>query len=398
MKTSVIVLSYRPGDWLEACLASVAGRCDELLVVDNGSPGAAASAVGERFGARVVRAEANRGFAPGVDLAARLATGDVIALLNDDAVAPKGWLNAACAALADKEVAAVGPKLVLAEPYREVVLADEPWSAPGDHRKLGRQLRSVTVDGNEVLDRLEGPGAHRAEMGPDGERWRWTTGSEPFYVPLGNAGTAAEVLVNGEPAPPGPAVRLVNSAGVYLDRRGYAGDIGIGAPDDDRFGHGGERFAISGAAFVTTAGTWHRVGPLAEPFFAYYEDVDWCWRAQLLGMKVLYDPSVSVEHRRSASSGGEHREEVRVMAERNRTLTMVRNGPAPVVAGALRDRWRQGPDGGVREGVGRLLPWAMATRLSAARRWQRSPRQVWERWAGRDDTWAQGLAGPAAQF
>ena len=53
------------------------------------------------------------------------------------------------------------------------------------------------------------------------------------------------------------------------------------------------------------------------------------------------------------------------MAERNRTLTMVRNGPRPLVAKALRDRFHNGPDGGVRAGIARLLPWALASRGQA---------------------------------
>lgn len=403
MKTSVIVLSYRPGDWLGACLASVAGRCDELLLVDNGSPGGTASAVGERHGARVVRSTMNRGFAPAVNLAAGLATGDILALLNDDAVAAEGWLPAACAALEDDSVAAVGPKLVLAEPYLEVVLADEPWHAPGDPRPLGRQLRSVTVNGEEVLDRLMGPGVHLLESVPEGHSWRWTSGRAPFYVPLGHAaadvaGVVPLVEIDGAPAPAGPVVRLVNSAGGFLDQRGYGGDIGAGAPDDGRFGRRAERFSVSGAAFVTTARTWRTVGPMAAPFFAYYEDVDWCWRAQLMGLRILYDPSSTVVHRRSASSGGEHRENVRVMAERNRTLTMVRNGPLALAGKALGARWSQGPDGGVREGVARLLPWAVATRAAAVRHWVRRPHDVWQQWAGVDEGWPDGPAGPGARL
>ena len=252
----------------------------------------------------------------------------------------------------------MGPKLVLSDRYREVVFDDQEWHAEGDDRALGRQVRSVTVDGADGLEQVIGPGVHRVETGPSGERWRWTAGPRPFYIPLPAGADVAEttVLVDGRAAPPGPVVRLVNSAGVYLDRRGYAGDIGVGAADDNRFDEAGERFAIAGTAFVTRMSTWRRVGPFAEPFFAYYEDVDWCWRARLAGMRILYDPATAVEHKRSASSGGEHQPWVRVMAERNRTLTMVRNGPRGLVATALQDRMGQGPDGGVRAGIARTCP------------------------------------------
>ena len=134
----------------------------------------------------------------------------------------------------------------------------------------------------------------------------------------------------------------------------------------------------------------------ASRFFAYYEDIDWCWRARLAGMRLLYDPTATVEHRLSASSGGEHQPRVRVMAERNRTLTMVRNGPRHLVLKALSDRARNGPDGGVRSGVTRLLPWAAASRAAMSRSWHVRPEEVWSRWAGQANDWPDQAAGPRA--
>ena len=382
MRKSVVVVSYRPGDWLVPCLTSVLEQADEVVLVDNGSEAFDATRLGEQAGARVLRLPSNTGFAPAVNLGVGACTGDVVGLLNDDATAGPDWLATAVESLQDASVAAVGPKIVLSTRYREVQYPDEEWHAPGDARPLGRQLRSVTVDGAELLDAAVGPGLYRAEGDTSSGRWRWTAGRQPWYVPLPDANPGGEVLVNGEPAPPGRVVRLINSAGGFLDDRGYGGDIGANTPDDGQFDQAADRFALSGCALVMRRETWSEVGPFAGRFFAYYEDVDWCWRAQLAGRRLVYDPATTVEHRRSASSGGEHRPWVRVMAERNRTLSMVRNGPRPLVAKALRDRARNGPDGGVRAGIARLLPWAFATRAQMERRWNVTPPQVWARWAG----------------
>lgn len=387
MKASVVVVSYHPGEWLSPCLASLGSQADEVVLVDNGSSGAVASEIGRRAGARVLRFESNTGFAPAADAGAIASSGEILAFLNDDAVAGPGWLAAATKALADELTAAVGPKVVLSTRYREIRYPDADWSAPGDPRPLGRQIRSVKVNGRELLGTAAGPGLYRLETGSGGDRWRWTAGPRPWYVPLLDADGTAEVMVDGQPAPPGPLVRLINSAGAFLDTRGYGGDIAADLPDDGRFDEPAERFAISGSAFVTRRATWHEIGPFAARFFAYYEDMDWCWRARLAGKRILYDPSATVEHRRSASSGGEHQPWVRVMSERNRTLTMVRNGPRRVATKALRDRYAEGPDGGVRSGTARLLPWAIASRARLARRWAVRPEEVWERWAG------QGAAG-----
>jgi GT2 family glycosyltransferase len=413
MTTSVVILSYRPGSWLTDAVKSVVSQADEVVVVDNGSADASASLRARQAGARVVRSERNLGFAGGVNLGIKATTGDIIALLNDDAVAGTDWLARAREVLIEPEVAAVAPKVRLATPYRQVVLPDNEQHAPGDPRMLGRQVRSVQVEGREVLSDLLG-GVHQLEEA-NGDTWRWTEGRRAWYVPLpAGADAAVEVLVDGQPAPPGPICRLINSAGLYLRPDGYAGDLGLGAPDDGRFDDRWDRFALSGTALVTRAETWRRIGRLASGFFAYYEDIDWCWRANLAGFRLVYDPSTSVDHLRSATSGGAAA--VRVMAERNRTLSMVRNGPILHAAQALTDRWREGPDGGVRAGIGRRLPWAIGTRITeAARRasterptmqrarhlWAggahspatrtsgaaRTPSEVWNQWAGVDNTW-----------
>jgi GT2 family glycosyltransferase len=398
--TSVVVVSWRPGDWLKTCLASVTSQADEVVVVDNGSEGARASAIARSAGAEVVRLPQNRGFAHAANLGAARTRGEVIGFLNDDAVAGPAWLRRARELLGDRWVGAVGPKVRLAGWYREVVLEDEEWFAPGDSRPLGRRVTSVSYGGEEMLTRAVGPGLYRLESDPQtGARWRWGAGRRPFYLPAKGPEDLAEVQVNKQPVPAGPLVRLVNSAGLFLDRRGYAGDIGAYAPDDGRFDGLAERFAVAGTAFVARRETWRQLGGFASPFFAYYEDVDWCWRARLAGMRVLYDGAAEVDHRLSQSSGGEHEPWVRVTAERNRTLTMVRNGPRSLVLSALAQRVKEGPDAGVRAAIARLLPWALATRIALAPHRRLSPEEVWAKWAGWQTTWpdgpAQAQASPA---
>ena len=111
----------------------------------------------------MLRLPSNTGFAPAVNLGVAACTGDLVGLLNDDAIAGPDWLATAAETLKDPSVAAVGPKIVLATRYREVQYPDEEWYAPGDNRPLGRQLKSITVEGTELLDAAVGPGLYRAE-------------------------------------------------------------------------------------------------------------------------------------------------------------------------------------------------------------------------------------------
>ena len=135
-------MSYRPGEWLSPCLASLSSQADEVVLVDNGSSGAVASEIGRQAGARVLRFESNTGFAPAADAGATASSGELLAFLNDDAVAGPGWLAAAAKSLSDESVAAVGPKVVLATRYREIRYPDDDWSAPGDPRPSdGRSAR-----------------------------------------------------------------------------------------------------------------------------------------------------------------------------------------------------------------------------------------------------------------
>src|SRR5437764_8194347 len=106
---SIVVFCHSDQPWLGRCLESAVEEADEVVLVDNGSPGEVASAVGRRVGAVVVRLVSNVGFPAGVNRGLERAGGDVVALLNDDAWCDPGWLGSAEKVLADPAVAAVGP-------------------------------------------------------------------------------------------------------------------------------------------------------------------------------------------------------------------------------------------------------------------------------------------------
>ncbi len=434
LDATVIVVSYRPGDWLAPCLESVLPYATQVIVVDNASPTPAdptgtptggtqtcatqtgairavgtASAIAERVGAMAIRSPRNLGFAGGVALALPKARGQVIAVLNDDAVADPAWIPSATAILADPDVAAVTPKVVLAGRYREVMLEDEEWFAPGDRRPLGRQLRSVKVAGQEVLARAVGAGLHDFETGPDGSTWRWSRPGRPFYVPLPAAGppptgtdvepteAGIQIDIDGFTAAPGPTMRVLNHAGSFLRHHGIAGEHGFGAPDDGRFDQAREPFGFSGTAPVFRADTLRRIGGFAPRFFAYNEDTDWCLRARLVGLRIAYDPGATVSHRLSATSGGTAARAVRHLSQRNALLCLARNAPAGLARAEITDRLRKGWTDPVARQLARNLPWAVATRLAMGRHRTRDVEEVWARWSEADSTWDTSPAGDRAQ-
>lgn len=116
---SVIVVNYHGADETIACMRSLQQRLDyprvELICVDNsGSDADEASRIRTAVpDATVVAAGHNLGFAGGVNLGARNATGTVLALLNNDARPAGDWVHAAITTLrSDPTVAAVASKVL----------------------------------------------------------------------------------------------------------------------------------------------------------------------------------------------------------------------------------------------------------------------------------------------
>jgi GT2 family glycosyltransferase len=163
---------------------------------------------------------------------------------------------------------------------------------------------------------------------------------------VSDAEAADTIEVDGESVTVRSLCTLVNHAGNFLARHGIAGDYGFAAPDDGRFDAPAERFGFSGTAPVFRAETLAKVGGLADPFFAYNEDTDWCLRARLAGLRIIYHPGATVTHRLSATSGGAASAFVRFLAQRNALLCLTRNAPADVAGRFVWRRIREGPGPG----------------------------------------------------
>ena len=117
VRASVVVVAYNGRAYLESCLGSLraAGGGVEVIVIDNASLDGSADYVEDSFPwVRVVRLDRNRGYGHGCNVGARLATGEYLAFLNQDAVVEPGWLEALIAALeANPRAGLVTPKVLL---------------------------------------------------------------------------------------------------------------------------------------------------------------------------------------------------------------------------------------------------------------------------------------------
>ena len=103
----VIVLDVDGGSMLDECLASIHAQTvmpKRVVVFDNGSRVPASERVN---GAEVVRSDENLGFAGGVNAALRRADSAFVALINNDVVLDRDWLEMVLEAMREVDVAAV---------------------------------------------------------------------------------------------------------------------------------------------------------------------------------------------------------------------------------------------------------------------------------------------------
>jgi GT2 family glycosyltransferase len=96
--------------------------------------------------------------------------------------------------------------------------------------------------------------------------------------------------------------KRLDSTGDYLTIWGLPYPRGRGEQDTGQYDDQTDVFAASGGASLYRIKTLREIGLFDEDFFAYYEDVDLSFRAQLAGWKVRYVPTAVVRHHIGATS------------------------------------------------------------------------------------------------
>jgi GT2 family glycosyltransferase len=117
------------------------------------------------------------------------------------------------------------------------------------------------------------------------------------------AGTICGRLLSISPNLRTPDQRRIDSTGIYFTPELRHFDRGWSEPDDGRFQEMEYVFGASAAAALyrrTMIDDISVDGEFFDPaFFAYREDADIAWRAQLLGWRCLYVPSATAYHVRT---------------------------------------------------------------------------------------------------
>ena len=115
-RASVIVLTHDNLAFSRMCLASLLENTDypnyELIVVDNASSDGTVEELQRLAGSiptvRVILNDHNAGFGPGNNQGLTAATGEILVLLNNDTVVPRGWLTRLARHLDDASIGLIG--------------------------------------------------------------------------------------------------------------------------------------------------------------------------------------------------------------------------------------------------------------------------------------------------
>jgi len=94
----------------------------------------------------------------------------------------------------------------------------------------------------------------------------------------------------------------LDSTGEFYTIWGLAFARGRGEPADNRYDDHRNIFGASGGASIFRLKMLNDIGLFDDDFFAYYEDTDLSFRAQLRGWKVRFTPNAIVHHSIGATS------------------------------------------------------------------------------------------------
>lgn len=318
---------------------------DELVVVDNASASAdphdnslthlrylgaeLGSAGPARFG--LVQARRNGGFGYGVNLGARNLRQDALVLLNSDAYALEGFVDALTAPLGHDLVEATTARLLLEGRWRLVGDGAEPASpqAPSAVKPASPQSSSPQPPG------AVGPNApSRAESADPQSPGAVEAQTEPTTGAAHSTGSAQLRGLDGGIWVSDPSgVELINSTGNVVDACGNGHDRSWLAPAKQEH-DSPEVFGICGGACAISARAWRQLGGMRQDLFMYYEDTDFSYRLRRAGYRVQYVRQAQARHAHAASSDSAS-EAFTTWNTRNRLRVAARYAPASVAARAL---------------------------------------------------------------
>jgi len=245
---TALIITYAPdADVLGACVRSlqVQEPSPHILLVDNLAPSDPDHSVVKSFessGCEVLTLDRNTGFGGAINIALKRIDTKYVLISNFDIVYDRDYMKSAVASLdsASEDVVGIAGKTLFYPPN-----ADENW--PG--------------------------------RGPD---------DPPLKAGRGTGG-------------------VIDNTGTLVNGYMLAYNRGVGQIDIGQFDKPDRPMGACFAAFLARRSAFEPiskggVGLLDAPYFMYYEDIDWCYRANLLGYSIQYEPKAVAWHHHSLTT------------------------------------------------------------------------------------------------
>lgn len=122
----------------------------------------------------------------------------------------------------------------------------------------------------------------------------------------------------------------LDGAGDVMARNGYPRRRGQGELDGGQYDTPGEVFSATGGAALYRREAFALVGSFDADLGAYYEDVDWGFRARLHGLSTRYVPAAVSYHMGSATTSTEPGRYA-WMIVRNQVIVTIKDFPGPLL-------------------------------------------------------------------
>ena len=117
---------------------------------------------------------------------------------------------------------------------------------------------------------------------------------------------------------------LINNAASFLGPDGTSGDRGIFEPDRGQYDAAEDVQALCGCAMLLSRDALEDVGAFDEDYFMYFEDTELSWRLREAGYRLRYQPRSRVRHFHAATSV-EWSPLFNFLVGRNRILMLVKH-------------------------------------------------------------------------
>lgn len=120
-------------------------------------------------------------------------------------------------------------------------------------------------------------------------------------------------------------VRYLDNAGSFMTRIGFLHHWGFGKRDTREYDKEREIFSAKGACMLIRNEIIKKAGLFDNDYVSYFEETDFCWRALLMGYKILYYPETFIIHKVGFATKRLNVLQINFNSYKNRITTLIKN-------------------------------------------------------------------------